>query len=341
MSLVQSVELVRLVVALQSHDLVRAMRAGALDLPADLEQRLGLPPLEWLRGRLDEIVDGDQRLPARELFAGANPDLRKQYPVLDAVNLDGLAASVVQILKIGSDLTERSDGFAMERGPLKLCPGERFEHEIGFRSPACASGFLVAADLIATAKHVVDGGAPDLAAIFTEPEGLTDILPAARVIRLKTASAYYPPSTEEGDWALVRLDLAPNQLDPSRRPVVLAAGPGPAAGDEVFSLGHPNGLPMILSPQGSVMPDQDAAMFKVDLDTSGGSSGSLVANASGEVVGLIRRTGLSVLDDGCKRWLEIQLGKLAGRPVLTTVVKSALFRDIVETYRASGKFPGE
>lgn len=167
---------------------------------------------------------------------------------------------------------------------MDLCKSEPF-----FDQPTAAncSGSLVGEDLIATAGHCIS--TKDCATysfVFgfrmldakTAPQTIAadDVYTCKEIVAREYTSAQ--------DYALVRLDR------PVRGHRVLTIQSTPAqAGDDIYVVGHPSGLPTKIA-DGAKVRSQKGAFFQANLDTYGGNSGSAVFNArTNEIVGILVR----------------------------------------------------
>ena len=115
-------------------------------------------------------------------------------------------------------------------------------------------------------------------------------LPVAQVLPVaaRPASDPGPVGTDERgatrrDWVLLRLEHPVTHLGPLSPPRFAA----PRLGQPVYTLGHPCGLPLKLADGASVLA-LEGGMFRSDLDTFTGNSGSPVFDAATHaLVGLV------------------------------------------------------
>lgn len=167
---------------------------------------------------------------------------------------------------------------------MNLCSSEPF-----FDQPAAAncSGSLVGEDLIATAGHCISSSdCAKYAFVF----GFRMIDERRAPLSVAEDDVYSCKEivareyTREQDYALVRLDR------PVRGHRVLTLQTTPVqAGDDIYVVGHPSGLPTKIA-DGAKVRSQNGAYFQANLDTYGGNSGSAVFNArTNEVVGILVR----------------------------------------------------
>lgn len=201
-----------------------------------------------------------------------------------------LARSVVAIMPSGS-LRSSGPGVAqvtgMKFGQMNnLCPGEKFTDQL---APAFCSGFLVADNIIATAGHCVQDPnfCQDSRFVFDfsvdhkvrDPNAVKsmDVYGCKRVI-------FEEIDAQGADYAFVELD----RPVVGRTPVRLAPQ-APKAGDAVFVIGHPVGLPAKIA-GGANVRRNTPGYFVANLDTYGGNSGSAVfVEGTNEVAGILVR----------------------------------------------------
>lgn len=150
---------------------------------------------------------------------------------------------------------------------------------------------LIDSDLVVLAGHCVADHAfevPTSSVTFDfEVDCFGNAQPAydAHFYKVKQLVKYrYVPNTN-WDYAIVQLDGNPPL------PPIPVAGANPAIGDAVFGVHHPNGAVKKIGPSaGATVPVSSSGfMIGADLDVAGGSSGSGLFNASGEIVGVLAR----------------------------------------------------
>lgn len=181
------------------------------------------------------------------------------------------------------------DGFDLKSSKYgktnKLCSDEAFYQQPNL---AGCSGVLIAEDIIATAGHCIynSAGCKRSSFVFgykmidaeTAPLGSSyeNVYNCKEIIKRELSDTV--------DYAVVRLDRPVKK----RIPVKLQKAPV-QAGDDLFVIGHPAGLPTKFA-DGARVRSVESTFFKANLDTYEGNSGSAVFNAKTlEVVGLLVR----------------------------------------------------
>ncbi len=185
---------------------------------------------------------------------------------------------------------EKANLFTVRLGAAEsLCPGEKFaDQPIG----AFCSGTLVGDDIVMTAGHCITdqakcdatrmifGFSVPSAGAYPASVPLSDVYSCKSIIKrdLDTHPGFFASVFNGGpgpDFALVRLDRKVT----GRRPLPIHRDAKPSAGDPLFVIGHPVGLPVKVAGNAKVRDASPKYFFKADLDTFGGNSGSAVFNA--------------------------------------------------------------
>lgn len=201
-----------------------------------------------------------------------------------------LARSVVAIMPSQS-LRSTGPGIAqvtgMKYGQMNnLCTTEKFYDQL---APAYCSGFLVADNIVATAGHCVQDPdfCDDAKFVFDfsvdakdrDPNSIKsdDVYGCKRVI-------FEEIDGRGADYAFIELDRKVMGRTPVR-----FAPQAPKAGDSVFVIGHPVGLPAKIA-GGANVRRNTPGYFVANLDTYGGNSGSAVfVEGTNEVAGILVR----------------------------------------------------
>lgn len=200
------------------------------------------------------------------------------------------AVSLFNALALAAD----GENFRIGGRPLghesrALCPSVRFFEQ---RSAAFCSGTLIAPDLVLTAGHCMGekdkpaSRCPATRLVFgfavTAAGAKTDSVPAAEVYSCAEVKLYVHGGA--GDYSVVRLDRPVTGRAPAR----LKADAPPAAGDAIFTIGGPYGLPLKVSDDAEVRSlNKEKTVFRTDLDTSGGNSGGGIFDArTGRLIGV-------------------------------------------------------
>jgi hypothetical protein len=160
---------------------------------------------------------------------------------------------------------------------------------------AHCTGFLVAPNIVATASHCLRAvplsetrfvfGYTDNALTVNNSE----VYRGERVIRAVPALDS-PLGDRNPDWALIELVVAvPSDAHP---PVKIRARGSITWGEELYAVGHPDGLPLKYIDGAFVKSNPAGPYFVSNLDTFHGNSGSPVFNArTGLLEGILVRGG--------------------------------------------------
>lgn len=240
-------------------------------------------------------------------------DDRHEMHAFDVDSIHHRLARSTAMLTLEDNIEVRFDG-ALRIAPLvptlgvrrNLCDGERFADQ---PVPGICSGFLVAPDLILTAGHCFVGrdGSIEQAQRFCEEElwvmfdyaymtPADDLVkdletnPYERNFKCKEVVAMRREHACGHDFALFRLDRPVEGRDP----LALRGAGRIAPGTELFSIGHPSGLPKKValnsfvqesySPLDDYTPDELIQGFPYNSDEFVGNSGGAVFNAKTGVI---------------------------------------------------------
>ena len=183
----------------------------------------------------------------------------------------------------------------------------------------CFSGSgaqIIQAGLIITNQHVVER--PGAEYDCEENSSLWVLYQADQ----KTGTYFWFPGKVIGedsrhDLALVEVDFRGGELSPEWPVLQIAELTNePALGAPIRIFSYPKiGGNSITFTSGFVagwardqLANEDAAVLKLDVTVSGGSSGSAVLNASGEVIGVVMMGGVSTDDSipgiDCRQWYD-------------------------------------
>jgi len=186
---------------------------------------------------------------------------------------------------------------------LQLCTSQPFKGQQKIVDAAAkCSGFLVAPDLLATAKHCVDGFlgvlCPDWKIVFgfyADANGRNEVVtvPSSQVYQCTQVVAQ-GISVGTDDWAVVRVDRAVTGLSP----LMVRYSGNIALGASVTMAGSPEGLPMKFVDQAYVKQnDLLQNRFFSSLDSMSGLSGGPVFDATtGNVEGIHATSAVSSND---------------------------------------------
>lgn len=174
-------------------------------------------------------------------------------------------------------------------GKANLCDDQPFVDQpaVGF-----CTAFLVAPDLVLTAGHcLVEAECAQIALVFgfgyeQEPSDPVEALRSFSAEQVYGCAEFVaqrsPSQCGDADGLLIRLDRPVE----GRAPLAWRRSGQPEVGTPLFMVGHPDGLPSKIA-TGSVR-SVDGEVFKDDLDSFGGNSGSPVFNADTGVIEGIR-----------------------------------------------------
>lgn len=166
-------------------------------------------------------------------------------------------------------------------------------------SGAYCSGFLVGADLVATAGHCVRSAkdCENLRLVFnwslSTPDQdnslvyTSDVYSCAALIKNNVES-------NGADFAVIRLDRIPI----NRVPLMVRRSGEVQSGERLTMMGHPAGIPLKIA-SGASVRSVFPAFFSANTDSYGGNSGSAVYNAdTGEVEGILVRGEMDFVRQG-------------------------------------------
>ncbi|MDD5210626.1 MAG: SUMF1/EgtB/PvdO family nonheme iron enzyme [Elusimicrobiales bacterium] len=221
---------------------------------------------------------------AKALF-GLTDDRRDYYQASSGEKR--LADSVVSLFKSFSVAADGRLLLSNYGSRYNLCPDEAFREQ---NCGAIASGALVGPDLILTAGHVIanveDCSSARIVFGFALKEAgqPVDKVPPSEVYSCREIVSTYRDDSG-ADYALIKLDRevrnhVPLRINRSRQI---------NTGTELFTIGHPRGLPVKIA-GGASVGRVLSAFFLADLDVFSGNSGSAVFNArTGLIEGILVR----------------------------------------------------
>ena len=209
-----------------------------------------------------------------------NPLISWQRQALNDSRSVGLVIRKSNIRQVNDSLYQISTGITFKQ-KYNLCSGEKFAEQ-----PVAGEGtcFLVSAQEVITAAHVITGPLSDYALVFgfeilNKQGGYIPII-NSRDIYYFSAVSFQDDNTD-----LLRLSL--NRV--ANRPALrLAKYTRPVVGTEVYMLGYPAGLPMKAAINASIASIDQVDTYYTSLDAFQGNSGSPVIDLkNNEVVGIL------------------------------------------------------
>lgn len=184
---------------------------------------------------------------------------------------------------------------------------------------AC-TGFLVAPNVMATAGHCFqsEDDCANKKIIFNvdmtkqSARGYSvssrNVFSCSKILMTN----YDPTRPDLEDYALIELDRVPR----CRLPLKLNLTNKIADNENVFMIGHPFGMPLMLSPKGTITKNTKEFQFTTNLDAFEGNSGSPVFNAKTfEVEGILVNGQQDLVQDSinkCYRYVVYDGGGLEG-----------------------------
>lgn len=240
-------------------------------------------------------------------------DDRHEMYDFDAESVHAKLARSTGMITLQDSIEVRYDG-SVRISPLvptlgvrrNLCEGQRFEEQ---PVPGICSGFLVGPDLFMTAGHCLvrkDGTIEkarelcqdDLWVMFDygysskddDPVSSLEVVPYENAYKCQDVIALRREHACGHDFALLKLDRPVE----GREALALRAGGKIEEGTELFSIGHPSGLPKKValnsfvqpeySPLADYQPENPIQGFPYNSDEFVGNSGGAVFNAKTGVV---------------------------------------------------------
>lgn len=173
-----------------------------------------------------------------------------------------------------------------------LCPSVRFRDQpIG----AGGTAFLICSNVVVTAQHNIRAilsdrrdNIADIKFVFgfqinSQNESFEDIVSVSNsnIYSAKRIMA----ESQSDDWAIIELD---RNVSRQRLPLKMRTETNVVKGEELYIIGFPHGLPLKLADNAKVMDDSENRIFKANLETFPGNSGSPIFSLSDhQVVGIL------------------------------------------------------
>lgn len=255
--------------------------------------------------------------------------LDERMPLAQAPQVFSQLAQSVGVMFSPIYMSEAAPGFVnLDFGTheenVGLCQNQRFA-KLPTAAVSC-TGFLVAPNLVATAGHcMINHGRADNAVTpfcsdfkwyfglemgldgRTQLENIpsSEIYSCKRVIRTRHETTMSGPNQIDffgQDYALIELDRPV-----VNRPVLKLSKDAPKISERLSMIGHPNGLPKMVVPRGSVQKNSEELYFEAALDSFAGNSGSPVFNSKREVVGILVRGPDDYVDHRTLNCVEVHV----------------------------------
>jgi hypothetical protein len=248
----------------------------------------------------DKVIYGqDDRRPIADLIDEDSEDL-------NILNWGRSVLAQIPHWRVGEFL---SDSYSVDTKDLvtglNMCSDEKF---LNMPLVSSCSAFLVAPDLILTAGHCIKDKYDckkqswvfdyDDSKNFSPPEGKITFNMKDSVYCQELLAHVVNP---KADYALIKI----NRPILDRQPLAIRREGKVAAKDSLIVIGHPLGMPKMVSMNISIRENLNPTLFKTNADTFSGNSGSPVINLkTGIVEGILIRGEddfIDVIDLGCKR----------------------------------------
>jgi len=248
---------------------------------------------------IEKIIYGDEsRVVIQEIL---NPN------VLEISN--SIAAMIPKNMTLSKNGVTYSYAPSLKKS-MNLCPEEKFSK---LPSAAYCTGFLVGDKYLVTAGHCITNQTmcDNVKWVFNykQKTSINDVLifDDKNVYNCKKVIKAVFNEKTLNDYSVIELE----RKVIGRSPVKLSTKNQVSLYTEVYTLGHPSGLPLIFTGEGFIVK-QNSVYFTAAIDTFGGNSGSPVFDSeTNTVLGILVRGGKDyVLDkkNKCFRVNQCQYG---------------------------------
>lgn len=166
-----------------------------------------------------------------------------------------------------------------------LCEGHRFQEQPVL---GVCTATLIAEDLVLTASHCLDHRkrCEGLKFIFGWDWAMaqSDLLSVDQVYSCAEVVSESEDLKMGADFAILKLDRPV-----PARPLKIGEKISRSSQEELYSFSYPHGLPLKIDRAQNLKAFLKPSLFRVDVDTFQGSSGSPLINSQGEIVGILSR----------------------------------------------------
>lgn len=243
------------------------------------------------------LMPGDSNRTGAIYFGDSRQDVMQKDSL---AKLAGATALLIEDHKV--NLQQVTNSWILRTIQLKkqypLCSDEHFldQPTIGF-----CTGVLIASNRVLTAGHCLTSKnfCQNTKIVFgwTLEKSQNPNLPSGEVYGCKQVLTHVNQQHKGQDYAIFELDRSV----PDAIPVKIAADTLHKKGEAFISLSYPLGLPL-KKDKAKVLEDIfERSLFKVEVDTFSGSSGSPLFNMQGELVGILSSGMEDLLEDDIYR----------------------------------------
>ena len=193
----------------------------------------------------------------------------------------------------------------------------RHERRVGMRPGGICSGTLISENLYLSAGHCAYQIGDTIRFNYQKKSDGTDDFSYSYRVDQVIEQEY---DSTNWDYAIVRLKNRPGR----EFGYASIAGVDPPTDSTVTIIGHPNGVPKVVSAGPVVDSSAASHWFRYRVDTLGGNSGSGVLNERGQLVGLDTNGGCDTTTATSSNWAMRMSALVAHSPTLQALARSKI-----------------